>query len=329
MLLESDILLKSGAEPAFGNIVIALARSSRETDITGWYKQGSTLGIIFTEIGSEVDGQRVAYGLLAKVTKALSSSLSITQINQINLSFHVFPEKWDQNAADGPADPALYPDQAPKTGCERVALAAKRLMDIAGSLVLLAGLSPLLLAIAAAIKLTSKGPVLYCQERMGHRGKRFTFLKFRSMALGNDEGIHKDYVRQLIGTNDAGAEHCNAAVYKLTNDPRVTPVGRLLRRTSLDELPQLFHVLSGKMSLVGPRPPIPYEVACYEVWHKARLVVAKPGITGLWQIRGRSRVKFDDMVRMDLEYSRSWSLWLDIKIVLQTPSAIVSGEGAY
>ena len=119
------------------------------------------------------------------------------------------------------------------------------------------------------------------------------------------------------------------SAYKLTADPRVTRVGSFLRKTSLDELPQFLNVLKGDMSLVGPRPPLPYEVECYKLWHRARLLAAKPGITGLWQVGGRSRVKFDDMVRMDLRYAASWSLWLDIKILLQTPHAVFSGNGAH
>jgi lipopolysaccharide/colanic/teichoic acid biosynthesis glycosyltransferase len=118
-------------------------------------------------------------------------------------------------------------------------------------------------------------------------------------------------------------------VFKLTNDPRITPIGRLLRRTSLDELPQFLNVLKGQMSLVGPRPPIPYEVDCYEAWHKRRLLTVKPGITGLWQVKGRSRTTFDEMVRLDLQYARTWSLWLDLKIILKTPGAMVSGDGAH
>ena len=118
-------------------------------------------------------------------------------------------------------------------------------------------------------------------------------------------------------------------MFKITDDPRVTPVGRFLRRTSLDELPQFLNVLLGEMSLVGPRPPLPYEVEAYDVWHRRRLLEARPGITGLWQVNGRSRTKFDDMVRLDLQYARKQSLWLDLKILLRTPAAVVSGDGAY
>ena len=162
---------------------------------------------------------------------------------------------------------------------------------------------------------------------MGQFGNKFTFLKFRSMYFANDPTIHKEYTRRLIsGASDS--ETSQHKVYKLTNDPRVTPIGRFLRRTSLDELPQLFNVLRGEMSLVGPRPPIPYECEWYSIWQTRRLLT-KPGITGLWQVEGRSRVTFDEMVRLDLRYAKSWSLWLDAKIILRTPRAMFFGDGAY
>ena len=161
-------------------------------------------------------------------------------------------------------------------------------------------LSPVFLAVAVAIKLTSKGPILFKQERIGQYGVGFTFLKFRSMHFRNDPKIHREYVRKLIsGKDDCKQADDNGGAYKLQNDPRITPVGKFLRRTSLDELPQFFNVLRGDMSLVGPRPPIPYETEAYDVWHRRRFFEAKPGITGLWQVKGRSRVKFDDMVRLD------------------------------
>jgi lipopolysaccharide/colanic/teichoic acid biosynthesis glycosyltransferase len=188
----------------------------------------------------------------------------------------------------------------------------------------------LLLAIAILIKLTSRGPVLFRQERVGLGGRRFNFLKFRSMQTGNDSAIHQEYTRRLIsGTPVTGSRvGRQAAVYKLSNDPRVTRLGRLLRRTSLDELPQFFNVLTGRMSLVGPRPPIPYEFDCYAIWHQQRLLSVKPGITGLWQVGGRSRVTFDDMVRLDLNYADTWTVWLDLKILCRTPRAVIRGEGA-
>jgi lipopolysaccharide/colanic/teichoic acid biosynthesis glycosyltransferase len=204
----------------------------------------------------------------------------------------------------------------------------KRAIDIAGSTLAILFCLPLLLAIAAAVKLTSSGPVLFRQTRLGQDGKRFIFLKFRSMYVASDQSVHKEYMQRFI-SGESSAENASSSIYKLETDPRITPVGRLLRRSSLDELPQLVNVLIGDMSLVGPRPPIPYEFRHYATWHRRRLLVVKPGLTGLWQVKGRSRMKFDDMVRLDLEYARSWSIWGDLHILLQTPRAVISGDGAY
>jgi lipopolysaccharide/colanic/teichoic acid biosynthesis glycosyltransferase len=204
-------------------------------------------------------------------------------------------------------------------------------MDVAGSIGGILICSPFLIAIPVLIKLTSNGPVLFRQQRIGLLGKDFTFLKFRSMVANSDPAIHKKYVEDLIQNRIGDKEQEGKAgpVYKLTNDPRITPLGRFLRKTSLDELPQLFNVLKGNMSLVGPRPPIPYEVAAYQSWHRRRIIEVKPGITGLWQVRGRSRTTFDEMVRLDLQYISTQSLWLDIKLILQTPLAVLIGSGAY
>jgi lipopolysaccharide/colanic/teichoic acid biosynthesis glycosyltransferase len=184
--------------------------------------------------------------------------------------------------------------------------------------------------IAAAIKLTSRGPVLFRQQRIGEHGTAFTFLKFRSMYVNNDASQHKEYVRKLIAGQAAKqpTDGEGEGIFKLTNDPRITAVGNFLRRTSLDELPQFINVLRGEMSLVGPRPPVPYEVEAYATWHRRRVLEAKPGITGLWQVQGRSRVGFDDMVRLDLHYARNCSPLLDLKILLQTPKAVIAGSGA-
>jgi len=146
------------------------------------------------------------------------------------------------------------------------------------------------------------------------------------MRLSNESIIHKEYVRRLI-TGSLGVPE--NGIFKIQNDPRVTCIGRILRKTSLDELPQFWNVLMGDMSLVGPRPPLPYEVEVYDVWHRRRVLEAKPGITGLWQVTGRSRTCFDDMVRLDLHYTQASSLWLDLKILLQTPRAVLAGDGAY
>jgi lipopolysaccharide/colanic/teichoic acid biosynthesis glycosyltransferase len=191
---------------------------------------------------------------------------------------------------------------------------------------------PFFLIIPLVIKLTSKGPVFFKQERVGLFGKTFTFLKFRSMYAHNSPAIHREYVRNLIcGKNESGngVNGEQKCIYKIKDDPRITPVGKFLRKTSLDELPQFINVLRGEMSLVGPRPPIPYELEAYDIWHRRRVIEIKPGITGLWQVMGRSSTSFDEMVRLDLKYIREWSLWLDIKILVKTPLAMLIGKGAY
>jgi exopolysaccharide biosynthesis polyprenyl glycosylphosphotransferase len=212
----------------------------------------------------------------------------------------------------------------------RFLLGIKRVMDIVGSALALILCSPLFLMMALAIKTSSKGPVVFKQQRVGQNGKRFTFLKFRSMHVENDPSVHKEYVTKLIAgqAERQGASGNGEGVYKLTSDRRVTRVGKFLRRTSLDELPQFVNVLRGEMSLVGPRPAIPYEVAAYQTWHRRRILEVKPGITGLWQVNGRGRVRFDEMVRLDLQYARSWSPWLDINILVRTPRAVLKGAGA-
>ncbi len=330
MLLDACGLLKADqSRETLHNVIAALSNSFRETDIKGWYKGDSTIGVIFTEVGA--DGKSVANGLLTKVTNALCTVLSIEQINQVNLSFHVYPESLNGNGTDGPTDSTLYPDLQKTSDPKRAARAIKRSIDIAGSLLALILASPFLIVIAAIIKLTSKGPVLFRQVRIGQHGRKFTFLKFRSMYFKNDHTIHQEYVKRLIAGTASPVEETGRApeVFKLTNDPRITPFGRFLRKTSIDEIPQFLNVLSGSMSLVGPRPPVPYEFECYEMWHRQRLVAVKPGITGQWQVGGRSRTTFDEMVRIDLKYSSSWTVWGDIKILSQTPRAVLSGVGAY
>jgi lipopolysaccharide/colanic/teichoic acid biosynthesis glycosyltransferase len=330
MLLEAEGLLEANATgEAFEQILSALVHSTRETDCTGWYKAGSTIGTIFTEIG-DADGKAVAKALLMRVSNALACTLSIERINQLRLSFHVFPEDWADDD-EHPSDGVLHANPDQNGFPRRASLLAKRGLDVFGSLFALVVFSPLFLVIGIAIKLTSKGPVLFRQQRVGQHGHKFTFLKFRSMFCGNNDAIHREYVKRLIsGVATTGeATVPSEKVYKLTNDPRVTRVGRFLRKTSLDELPQFLNVLKGEMSLVGPRPPVPYEVKNYSIWHRRRLLTVKPGITGLWQVTSRSKVGFDDMVRLDLTYARSWSLWLDVKILLQTPRAVLGGDGAY
>ncbi len=150
------------------------------------------------------------------------------------------------------------------------------------------------------------------------------------MYTSTDHTIHQEYVKRLIAGNEAASgQNGGTKVFKLTNDPRITRIGGFLRRTSLDELPQFFNVLCGDMSLVGPRPPVPYEFEHYDLWHKRRLLAVRPGITGPWQVGGRSKLGFDEMVRMDIEYATSWTVWLDLKILIKTPAAVLTLDGAY
>ena len=312
------------------NALSMLADSIRETDIWGWYKQDSIGGIIFTEFNGTAR-QIILSALSEKIDSVLRRAFDPEERKHVQLSFHFFPEPWTGSGDASTHNPALYPDLEERNKAARFSRSFKRAIDFVGSLLLLILLSPALAAIAVAIKLDSRGPVLFKQDRVGQYGTRFTFLKFRSMVVECDPNIHKEYIQRFIA-GESGTKQPDAkgrGVFKLAKDSRVTRFGRWLRKTSLDELPQLVNVLTGEMSLVGPRPPIPYELESYYVWHTRRVLETKPGITGLWQVRGRSRTTFDEMVRMDLQYARTWSLWLDLRILLQTPHAVIFGRGAY
>jgi lipopolysaccharide/colanic/teichoic acid biosynthesis glycosyltransferase len=329
LLHARQLLQGEGHEAILDAITRALSISTRETDLRGWYKKDMVVGVICTEIGSG-SMTSILSALYLRVCTALRNNLKLEQMNLIHISFHVFPDDLDLENGGRPADIALYPDLWPQGPAVHALQMIKRTMDIIGSLCALVFLSPLLVMVAVAIKLTSRGPILLKQKRLGQYGVPFTFLKFRSMYFQSNAKIHQDYVKQFIsGKQDEASPGRPSSVYKIKDDPRVTPVGRFLRKTSLDELPQFFNVLKGEMSLVGPRPPIPYEAEAYEIWHRRRFLEVKPGITGLWQVEGRSRVTFDEMVRLDLKYAKTWSPWLDIKILLRTPAAVLRGEGAY
>ncbi|VAX34010.1 Undecaprenyl-phosphate galactosephosphotransferase, partial [hydrothermal vent metagenome] len=297
---------------------------TREIDLKGWYEYNSVMGVIFTEInGNDKDSLR------QKMDNHLCRVLDRGQISGIKISWHVFPEEDVKQKAE--ADMELYPDLEKRDESKRPALFLKRTTDIIGGLLGILLFSPFFIILPLLVKFTSEGPVFFRQERVGRYGKKFTFLKFRSMHINSDPAIHKEYTRKLIsGQQDAkGADGEGNCSYKIKDDPRVTPIGRFLRKSSMDELPQFFNVLKGEMSLVGPRPPIPYELESYDIWHRRRLLEIKPGITGIWQVHGRSSTTFDEMVRMDIKYIREWSIWMDIKLLLKTPWVILTGKGAY
>jgi undecaprenyl-phosphate galactose phosphotransferase len=207
--------------------------------------------------------------------------------------------------------------------------ALRRVIDILGSLAILIGLAPFLAAIALAVKVSSRGPIFFRQERVGRRGRRFTMYKFRTMVDGNDPSIHREYLRSFIKSGAAAAVGTDGTkIYKLTGDPRVTRIGAWLRAFSLDELPQLWNVLQGEMSLVGPRPCLPYEWELYRPWQRRRLDVI-PGCTGLWQVTARSHVTFEEMVILDLHYAHHGSVGRDLWLIAQTVPAMIRGRGGY
>ena len=331
MLLDAQAVLEHRNGTALvERFTSATCDATRETDFVGWYKEGAILAVIFTEVS--LNGKHpITEVLQSKVVKALRDRLGHKLVSNLAVTTHLFPESWDKDDPDRVADIKLYPDLSQKTSRKRFPTILKRGIDIVGGGLILLVLAPILAVIALAIKLASKGPVIFEQERMGQFGKSFKLLKFRTMYANNDPKIHRDFVQNFIagkmenGTKSDG----EPVVYKITNDPRVTPIGRFLRKTSLDEFPQLWNVVRGEMSLVGPRPPLRYEFEMYDVWHRRRVLELRPGVTGLWQVSGRSRTCFDDMVRLDLRYSQSWSLWLDLKILLATPLAIADGNGAH
>ena len=329
MLLEVQNQTSEKAVQSLEMVMSILLVASRDTDCVGWYKGKNTIGALFTGLVAG-DKSAILMTILSRASNTLREELSFEQFNQISISLHYYPDDWDDKGPGRPSNPALYPDLSNRASGKQPMLVLKRVLDLLGSMALIVLFFPLCALIAVAIKLTSKGPILFRQRRVGQHGRQFEFLKFRSMYVGNDHSVHREYVTKLINKEaPAIATREKGNVYKLAGDKRITPLGRFLRKTSLDELPQFINVLRGDMSLVGPRPPIPYELAAYQTWHRRRVLEVKPGITGLWQVTGRSTVDFDSMVRLDLKYATTWSPWLDIKILLRTPLAVIRGSGAY
>lgn len=300
----------------FLNIVV---QNTRETDIKGW-----------------IDNNIVA--MLLPETDQNGAKRCVDKISDRNGNIiysvltRTYPDDlFEKLLEEGEKLPDLYPfyyeQPSPSKNVQAI---LKRIIDIVGSLIGIIIFSPLMLITSILIKITSPGPVIFKQQRIGLKGRRFFFYKFRSMRVDGDDKIHREYVSKLIkGEIDKiNQGDKDNPFYKIKDDPRVTKIGKIIRKTSIDELPQFFNVLKGEMSLVGPRPPIPYEVEKYEPWHLRRILEVKPGITGLWQVDGRSKTSFNDMVRLDLKYALNWSLWLDMKILLKTFIAVIRSTGA-
>lgn len=329
MLVRHKASTVSERKVALERVVRPIGGMIRETDTLGWFDSRAALGVIFNELGV-AELSAAVESIESKTLSALRRAVHGTPVETFQISFYSYPQNW-KDGGHAVMDPILYPDLLDLDLGKKTSLLLKRLIDILGSALALILLAPVFAILAALIRVTSKGPVFFRQQRLGQFQIPFVFLKFRSMHVTTDAEIHKEYVTDFI----AGRAKPNPLrgsrrrVYKLTNDPRVTWIGKFMRRTSLDEIPQFWNVLMGHMSLVGPRPPIGYEIDAYDIWHRRRLLEAKPGITGLWQVHGRSRTTFDDMVRLDLRYSRTCSPLSDLKILLQTPRAVISGDGAY
>jgi len=294
-------------------------KNTRDTDIKGWIDH-DVIGLILPDTNEK--------GVQRCVEKILHSNGNIPY----SVTTGTYPDDlFNKLLNEERSQPNLFPlDLDDSVKPRKFQDVLKRCIDIIGAIVGLLLFSPLMLVTAIAIKADSPGPIIFKQLRIGRKGNRFSFYKFRSMYFNGDDHLHREYVTNLIKGDlkeiNQGDEE--APLYKIKSDPRVTPVGKIIRKTSIDELPQFFNVLKGEMSLVGPRPPLPYEVEKYETWHLRRILEVKPGITGLWQVEGRSTTSFDDMVRLDVRYARNWSLWLDAKILLKTVRAVIHSKGA-
>ena len=313
--LKEELLADAGKLREF---LVSIKRDTRETDLKGWVN-GIIFGLLMLDTGDS-GAHECVEPLINGQTKTGCDVLTGT-----------YPDRlFDEILEKSGAESRIFSlESLENVGGTPGRQTLKRWLDILGALIGLICFSPIMLITAAAIKLTSPGPVIFRQTRLGRRGKPFSFLKFRSMKSGNDDRVHREYVLKLIDGQHAqlnqGKE--DKPLYKLKNDSRITPVGKIIRKLSLDELPQFFNVLQGEMSLVGPRPPLPFEVEKYKSWHLRRILEVKPGITGLWQVEGRSRTSFDDMVRLDIRYVRNWSLWLDLKILAKTVREMLMPKG--
>jgi len=318
VLLTADVPTES--ESNWSDLIEALLPATLDADVVGWFEQDSTLGLI-RSIGAD-DPSEVAETIAGTVQREVAHCLRCRGVRSCSIRVEIYSPHSDSSASSAVCANALEDKRTVSADI------VKRALDIVGSALFLIAFSPVFLIVSALIKLTSKGPVFFAQQRVGAHGCPFMMFKFRTMYVDASDSIHKQYMEQFIQPGRPVTANANVP-FKIVNDDRVTSIGRFLRRSSLDEFPQFWNVLKGDMSLVGPRPPIPYEVARYKRWHRRRVLEAKPGITGLWQVAGRSRTTFDEMVRMDLRYAKDHSVLTDLAILLATPRAVISGKGAH
>jgi lipopolysaccharide/colanic/teichoic acid biosynthesis glycosyltransferase len=312
---------RTAQPPRWEQLVQALSQATLDADLIGWFEHAAVLGLIRSLDDRGPAETRVA--VAAAMQQELMRCLSPASVDSCSIRLEIYSPHSDSipPVLFDAGDRRRKPRDTPRN-------TVKRVLDIAGSTAFLIAFSPVFLLVSALVKLTSAGPIFYRQQRVGEAGRPFQMLKFRTMHVNADPKIHQQYVENYIQSSGSSDARKNV-VFKIVDDPRITSVGHFLRRSSVDEFPQFWNVLTGDMSLVGPRPPLPYEVARYKGWHRRRVLEAKPGITGIWQVTGRSRTTFDEMVRMDLRYARNPSVLTDLKILLATPRAVISGKGAH
>jgi exopolysaccharide biosynthesis polyprenyl glycosylphosphotransferase len=302
------------------NKILDLVREKiRVTDIGGFVNH-NTIGVLLPH--TDEKGAKELCEKLVNGSKNPQFSTTTSSYPD-----HIF----ESLAKNGSIRPDAFPFHLKDSkGTPWFKLLLKRGIDIVGSIIGILTLMPVMLITALVIKVTSPGPVIFRQIRLGKQGTPFTFYKFRSMRVNMDDQIHREYIQNFINGDHEKVNQGDAEkpLYKIKSDPRTTRVGRFIRKTSIDELPQFFNVLKGDMSLVGPRPPLPYEAEKYQSWHLRRILEMKPGITGLWQVEGRSKTGWDDTVRLDIRYIRHWSLMLDFKILFKTVKVVLRDRGA-
>jgi len=321
----SIILLTLDKETSFKSLnmdeILGLIRKkTRDTDISGIINH-KTLCVLLPDT-DESGAKEICAKLINKLPQFSITSSSYPD--------HIFESLTKNGCIQPDAFPFEIWEPMESKGASWFKSQLKRGVDIVGSIIGLLVFMPVMLITALAVKVTSPGPVIFSQTRLGKHGAPFTFYKFRSMHVNMDNQLHRDYVHDFINGRHEKVNQGDAEkpLYKIKSDPRITKVGKFIRKTSIDELPQFFNVLKGDMSLVGPRPPLPYEAEKYQAWHLRRILDMKPGITGLWQVEGRSKTEWDDSVRLDIRYIKNWSLLFDLKILLRTFKEVLKCRGA-